>query len=122
MDSSVYSATIVVDGGIDDRISYDHIVVAWYVLDGRKEVVARREERTVACGSSRTRLLLAASRFPLVKTVVEKATLTEIVLEVVFRHAPNEDRKFAFCKVLEGFLLGFYVVDERIWVHCLVGN
>ena len=80
-------------------------------------MVAPREQRSVlTCGRFATRLL-ATSLLPRFEPIVEKALQAEVVLEMVLRHAPDDNGQTAVYKPVELTLVRFELSDKIFLVH-----
>ena len=80
-------------------------------------MVATGEQRAVLRCRAAVARLLSSCRSPGCESVVEEAVEPEVVLEIVFRHAPDEDGESAVDELGQLFLVGFEVPDKIFVVH-----
>ena len=116
-DSRVRGATPVVDRRIEEVVGNGDRGIARRVLDGGKEMVAPGEQRSVLTGGRFAARLLTERFGPLREPIVEETVQAEIVLEMVFSHAPDEDGQAAVYKPVELTLVLLELSDKIFLVH-----
>ena len=107
-------ATIIVDGGVWDRVLYGDLSDTGLALDGTHQMVSSGSKRTIL--GIRTTLLLSEGSFPWMQTIIKPATITEVLLEMV----DGNDTDLARKAVMNLFFnLFFDAFSKFLYVFCV---
>ena len=106
------SENLVIDVTVNEGdVSFKRFTICTIYSDGRKEVVASREQRSVLSVRPGDARCLATGDRPLAQSPVLEAALAEVLLVVVFRHASDDNRKFSSHEVFDLSSLVFQFVS-----------
>lgn len=100
-DGGVHGATPVVDGGVGHTGEDSHLPVAGRIFNASGEVVPAGKQRSVLGVGTASSAALPSGLLPRVETVVGKAPLAEVLLDVPFGDVAGKDGHLAAHQVVQ---------------------
>ena len=107
----------VVDGCIDHLVEYPYPVVCRCISDRFEQMFPAGEQRSIIAGGIGTSRGQPFGFGPRVKTAIDKSTLPEVILKMVFGHSSYHDWHFAAHHTVQPVTFPLYHFRKIFYVH-----
>ena len=105
------------DGCIDHLVKHPYPVVGRCISDRFEKMLPAGEQRTIIAGGIGTPRRQPFGFWPRVKTAINKTTLAEVILKMVFGHTSYHDRHFAPHHAVQSVTFPLYQFCKIFYVH-----